>query len=110
MRNKLDKDILEKLWNILRDRKRNMPNNSYVASLYQEGNEKINQKIIEEAKEYVEAISHKEKSSIIHEAADVWFHTLVSMSLNDIDVNDILLELEKRFGTSGIEEKKSREK
>ena len=50
------------------------------------------------------------KSEIIHEAADLWFHNLVSLTLNDIQVSDILEELNRRFGVSGLEEKKSRDK
>ena len=47
---------------------------------------------------------------MIHEAADLWFHNLVSLTLNDIQVSDILEELNRRFGVSGLEEKKSRDK
>ena len=110
MNSESKKDILEKLFLVLEDRKVNPSENSYVASLYRDGNNKINEKIIEEAHEYIEAINNSEKGSIIHEAADLWFHTLVSLALNDLTANDILEELERRFGKSGIEEKASREK
>ena len=110
MSSKSQKDILEKLFDILEDRKANPSENSYVASLYRDGNNKINEKIIEEAQEYIEAIENNKKSSIIHEAADLWFHTFVSLALNDLKASDILEELERRFGRSGIEEKESRKK
>ena len=103
-------EILEKLGAIISKRKIEMPEDSYVTSLFTEGNSKINSKIIEEAAEFIEAINSGKREDIIHEAADLWFHTLVSMSLNDMDASDILMELEKRFGVSGIEEKASRKK
>ena len=74
------------------------------------GDNHINEKIIEEANEYIEAVGKKNKEDIIHEAADLWFHNLVSLSLNDISSNDILEELRNRFGLSGLEEKKLRKK
>jgi len=110
MSNKNTKDILIELDKILRQRKNQMPNDSYVTSLYQKGNAHINEKIIEEANEYIEAVGKKNKEDIIHEAADLWFHNLVSLSLNDISSNDILEELRNRFGLSGLEEKKLRKK
>jgi len=103
-------DILIELDKILRQRKDQMPNDSYVTSLYKRGNRHINEKIIEEANEYIEAVDKKNKEDIIHEAADLWFHNLVSLSLNDISSNDILEELRNRFGLSGLEEKKLRKK
>ena len=108
----IDKDykIIEELQKMLNSRKNKMPENSYVSLLFQKGNSEINSKIIEEANEYVEAVNSKSKSEIIHEAADLWFHNLVSLTLNDIQVSDILEELNRRFGVSGLEEKKSRDK
>ena len=108
----IDKDykIIEELQKILNSRKSEMPENSYVSLLFKKGNSEINSKIIEEANEYVEAVNSNNKSEIIHEAADLWFHNLVSLTLNDIQVSDILEELNRRFGVSGLEEKKSRDK
>jgi len=110
MSNKNLEDILIELDKILRERRDKMPNNSYVTSLYKKGNNHINEKIIKEANEYIEAVDKKNKKGIIHEAADLWFHNLVSLSLNDISSNDILEELRNRFGLSGLEEKKLRKK
>tara|TARA_B100001996_G_scaffold120401_1_gene91081 strand:- start:53 stop:385 length:333 start_codon:yes stop_codon:yes gene_type:complete len=110
MNNKDIKDILVELDKLLRERKNQMPNDSYVTSLYKKGDNHINEKIIEEANEYIEAVGKKNKKDIIHEAADLWFHNLVSLSLNDISSNDILEELRNRFGLSGLEEKKLRKK
>ncbi len=110
MNSRLQLEILEELTAILAKRKREMPSDSYVTSLFSKGNTKINSKIIEEAKEYIEAVNSGKKDDIVHEAADLWFHILVSLSLNDMDASDILMELERRFGISGIEEKESRKK
>ena len=108
----IDKDykIIEELQKMLNSRKNKMPEKSYVSLLFQKGNSEINSKIIEEANEYVEAVNSNRKREIIHEAADLWFHNLVSLTLNDIQVSDILEELNRRFGVSGLEEKKSRDK
>ena len=66
--------------------------------------------MLEEANEFIEAVSENDRKHIIHEAADLWFHTLVSLSLNEISSDDILKELENRFGQSGLEEKRLRNK
>ena len=103
-------NILIKLEDILNDRKRNVSEDSYVSQLYKKGNKSINSKIIEEANEYIDAVSNSDRDHIIHEAADLWFHTLVSLTLNGISSDDILKELENRFGLSGLEEKRLRKK
>lgn len=103
-------NILAKLEDILNDRKRNVSEDSYVSQLYKKGNKSINLKIIEEAHEYIDAVSNSDRDHIIHEAADLWFHTLVSLTLNGISSDDILKELENRFGLSGLEEKRLRKK
>ena len=103
-------NILAKLEDILNDRKRNVSEDSYVSQLYKKGNKSINLKIIEEANEYIDAVSNSDRAHIIHEAADLWFHTLVSLTLNGISSDDILKELENRFGLSGLEEKRLRKK
>ena len=102
--------ILSKLEDILNDRKHSVSEDSYVSQLYKKGNQSINLKIIEEANEYIDAVSSSDRDHIIHEAADLWFHTLVSLTLNGISSDDILKELENRFGLSGLEEKRLRKK
>ena len=105
------KNIVERLSALLKERKNADPSSSYVASLYAQGNEKIIEKIAEETDELITEITEDpEKNKVIHEAADLWFHNLVSLTLNDIQVSDILEELNRRFGVSGLEEKKSRDK
>ena len=103
-------NILKKLEDVLNDRKVNMSNNSYVSQLYKQGNESIHLKIMEEANEYIDAVKNSDREHMIHEAADLWFHILVSLTLNEISSDDILEELESRFGLSGLEEKRLRKK
>jgi len=101
-------NILQKLDLILKDRKNKSPEESYVSSLYDKGINFSCDKIDEESKELINAIKNETKERIISETADLWFHSLVLLSMKNISSNDILLELEKRFGTSGHVEKKNR--
>tara|TARA_B100001769_G_C22074007_1_gene578235 strand:- start:892 stop:1221 length:330 start_codon:yes stop_codon:yes gene_type:complete len=102
--------ILEQLDVVLKDRKKKDSGKSYVSSLYDKGSKHINDKILEECNEYIESTGDSNRQHMIHEAADLWFHTLVSLSLNEISSSDILKELENRFGLSGIDEKRLRNK
>jgi phosphoribosyl-ATP pyrophosphohydrolase len=101
-------DILNKLAEILEARKRADPQRSYVAGLYAEGLDAILKKIGEEATETVLAAKSGERDKIIHETADLWFHTLIMLAQTGVKPDDILAELERRFGTSGLEEKAAR--
>ncbi len=100
--------IISALANILGDRKSESPDSSYTASLYKGGKAKIIEKIKEEADELIEAIEEKDNSEIVKELTDLWFHTMVALENSDIDINDVFGEFQRRFGTSGIEEKKGR--
>lgn len=102
-------DILDNLGEILEQRKHADPDSSYVASLYAKGMEKILKKIGEEATEVVMAAKDNDKEQIIHETADLWFHTLVMLAQAGLGPQDILRELDRRFGTSGHDEKAARE-
>ena len=102
--------ILEQLDIVLKERKHKDSSQSYVSTLYDKGNTGINAKILEECNEYIESTAKADRTHMIHEAADLWFHTLVSLSLNELSSSDILKELERRFGLSGIDEKKLRNK
>lgn len=103
-------DILQQLDQVLNERKQADPENSYVASLYAAGTEKILKKLGEEATETVIAGMKGQRDEIIYETADLWFHSLVLLAHNDISPQLILDELERRFGLSGHEEKASRSK
>jgi len=101
-------DILKQLDQILEQRKSENPDTSYVASLYNKGTDAILKKIGEEATETVLAVKDGARANIIHETADLWFHTLIMLKHQGIEFDDILLELQRRFGTSGLVEKASR--
>lgn len=103
-------DILTKLAAVLESRKHADADSSYVASLYQGGTDKILKKLGEEATETVIAGKGGDKQEIIYETADLWFHSLVLLAHNDIDVQNVLNELDRRFGLSGHDEKAARKK
>ncbi|RKZ71920.1 MAG: phosphoribosyl-ATP diphosphatase [Gammaproteobacteria bacterium] len=103
-------DVLSELAETLESRKNAAPDSSYVASLYDKGLDEILKKIGEEATEVVIAAKSGEKTAIIHETADLWFHTLVMLAQQGLSPDDILSELGRRFGMSGLEEKASRKK
>ena len=101
-------EILLQLARVLEDRKNADPASSYVASLYSKGAESILKKIGEEATEVVIAGKSGGKDEIVHETADLWFHTMVLLTYYDIDPAVVLDELQDRFGRSGLDEKASR--
>lgn len=100
--------ILKKLTETLEARKKDDPTKSYTASLYRDGLEAILKKVNEETFETIIAARQGNSKELIHEVADLWFHTLVLMAHKNLSVEDILNELSRREGTSGIEEKESR--
>jgi phosphoribosyl-ATP pyrophosphohydrolase len=104
--------ILKKLAEVLEQRKQSSADDSYVASLHQKGLNKILEKIGEESVETILAARDSEQtgdnSKVVYETADLWFHSLVMLSHLDIEVDEVLKELERRFGLSGLEEKANR--
>ena len=103
-------EILSTLEKILEQRKLATADNSYVASLYSQGTNKILDKISEESAEVIEAAKNEGKDKIIHEVADLWFHSLVLLRHKNISVKEIETELIRRFGESGHVEKGTRNK
>ena len=101
---------LEKLTEVLEQRKSQSPEESYVASLYAAGLEKILKKVGEESTEVVMAAKDGDPAKIIHETADLWFHTLILLAHSGLSAEDVLTELDRRFGGSGHEEKAARKK
>jgi len=101
-------EVLNKLSALLEARKSADPQSSYVARLYAEGLDAILKKVGEEATETVLAAKSGDRATIIHETADLWFHTLIMLAQTDLKPDDILLELERRFGVSGLDEKAAR--
>ena len=103
-------EILSTLEKILEQRKSATADNSYVASLYNQGTDKILDKISEESAEVINAAKDEGKDKIIHEVADLWFHTLVLLRHKNISIKEIETELIRRFGVSGHKEKADRYK
>jgi len=101
-------DVLSQLAAVLEKRKAADPASSYVAGLYAKGLDSILKKIGEEAAETVIAAKNGERGQIVHEVADLWFHTLVLLAQQGVQPDEVLAELERRFGTSGIDEKAAR--
>ncbi len=101
-------DTLEKLAEVLEARKAAAPDSSYVAGLYAKGQDAILKKIGEEATETVMAAKDGDAEKIVYEVADLWFHTMVLLASQGLKPQDVLQELERRFGLSGLEEKAQR--
>ncbi len=110
----VDNNTLAEIANVLESRKAAEADSSYVASLYAKGLDAILKKVGEEATEVVMAAKDAEADTakndkIVYEVADLWFHTLVLLAQQNLHPDDVLQELERRFGTSGLVEKANRE-
>ena len=101
-------EVLQRLAEVLESRKQADPADSYVAGLYAKGLDAILKKIGEEATETVLAAKDGAADKIIYETADLWFHTLVLLAQQGLRPEQVLDELARRFGISGVEEKASR--
>ncbi|MDO3720981.1 phosphoribosyl-ATP diphosphatase [Marinobacter sp. chi1] len=105
-------DVLERLAEVLEQRKAANPDTSYVASLHAKGLNKILEKVGEECTETLLAAKDAEQSGdtseLVYETADLWFHSLVMLSNLGLGPQDILEELARRFDLSGLEEKAAR--
>ena len=104
----MSEQILQQLAEILEQRKTAEADSSYVASLYHKGLDAILKKIGEEATETVMAAKDGDKEKLVYEIADLWFHTMVLLAQENLKPDDVLQELARRFGVSGIDEKASR--
>lgn len=103
-------DIIQRLTALLESRKDADPKTSYVAKLYSKGMNSILKKVGEEAAETIIAAKDGSKEDLIYETADLWFHTMVMLSEAGLSAQDVLDELARREGLSGIAEKASRPK
>ncbi|QJD60078.1 phosphoribosyl-ATP diphosphatase [Pseudomonas sp. gcc21] len=106
-------DTLSRLAKVLEQRKQAGADASYVASLHAKGLNKILEKVGEECTETLLAAKDcqhsDDKSELIYETADLWFHSLVMLSHLGLGPDDVLKELERRFDLSGLAEKASRQ-
>jgi len=103
-------DVLNQLAAVIEARKSASSRDSYVAGLLDKGMNAILKKVGEEAAETIIAAKDTSDSQLIHETADLWFHTLVMLAARDLGPAEVLAELERRFGISGLEEKAARGK
>ena len=103
-------EVLTELAAILEQRKQESADSSYVASLYAKGLDTILKKIGEEATETVIAAKDGDQAQIVYETADLWFHCMVLLAEQGLHPDDVLKELQRRFGLSGLEEKAQRQK
>ena len=101
-------DVLERLADVLEARRAADPDSSYVARLLHRGTDAILKKIGEEATETVMAAKDGGRERIVAETADLWFHTMIMLVHFGLRPSDVLAELERREGTSGLEEKARR--
>lgn len=100
--------ILERLDATLASRRSADPSTSYVAKLFSKGQDAILKKVGEEAVETIMAAKDGDPSHLVYEVADLWFHTLVLLAHEGLSATDVLNELARREGVSGITEKASR--
>ena len=101
-------DILQRLTETLAARKQAAPETSYVAKLFSKGEDAILKKIGEEATEVILASKEGDKTHLVYETADLWFHCMVLLAQHGLSAEDVLQELARREGESGIAEKAKR--
>ena len=104
----MSSEILDRLAATLEGRKQADPASSYVAKLYSKGLDAILKKVAEEAAETIMAAKDGVREKVIYETADLWFHSLVLLAQQGISPQEILNELARREGLSGLEEKAAR--
>ena len=99
---------LERIASIIEERKRSDPGKSYVARLLSEGEDAVLKKIGEEATETVLAAKSGDRLHLVRETADLWFHCMILLARHGLGPGDVLAELHRREGISGLDEKAAR--
>lgn len=97
-------DTLARLAAVIESRKGGDPEKSYVARLFHKGTDTILKKVGEEATETVMAGKDGDRAKIVYEVADLWFHSLVALAHFGLKPDDVLAELARREGLSGLQE------
>ena len=97
-------DTLARLAEVIEARRAGDPDKSYVARLFHKGTDAILKKIGEEATETVMACKDGDRQKIVGEVADLWFHSMLALNAFGLTPADVLTELERREGLSGLEE------
>jgi phosphoribosyl-ATP pyrophosphohydrolase len=109
----VSQDVLARLAEVIEARKLGDPDKSYVARLFHKGTDAILKKIGEEATEVVMAAKDGDPKQVVYEVADLWFHSMLALSAFGLSPADVLTELQRREGLSGLEEfaaRKARER
>ena len=104
----MNNDILQRLTETINARKSAAPESSYVARLFGKGDDAILKKVIEEAGEVLLAAKDGDRQHVVYEVADLWFHCMVLLAQKGLCADDVLNELARREGVSGITENESR--
>ncbi|MFL6664590.1 MAG: phosphoribosyl-ATP diphosphatase [Rhizobacter sp.] len=97
-------DTLARLAQVIEARRAGDPDKSYVARLFAKGTDAILKKVGEEATETVMAAKDGDPQKLVHEVADLWFHSMLVLAAFGLTPADVLAELERREGVSGLEE------
>lgn len=102
--NLTSQDVLARLAEVIESRKGGDPDKSYVARLFHKGTDAILKKVGEEATETVMAAKDGDPAKIVYEVADLWFHSMIALAHFGLEPADVLTELMRREGLSGLEE------
>jgi phosphoribosyl-ATP pyrophosphohydrolase len=103
-------ETLERIAAAINERKGGDPEKSYVAKLFAKGDDAMLKKIGEEATEVVLAAKTGERLHLVREVTDLWFHCMIVLARHGLGPGDVLAELQRREGISGIDEKAARKK
>ena len=104
----IDIEVLRRVSDTLAARKKADPDSSYVSSLYAKGTDTICKKVAEEAAETIMAAKDGDRLHLVWEVTDLWFHSMVLLAHHGLRAEDVVMELKRREGISGIDEKASR--
>ena len=102
-------DVLSAIQDTLEARRSASPDESYTAQLLHKGQDKILKKVIEEAGEVLMASKDGDQAHLVYEVADLWFHSMILLTYHNLRAEDVLQELARRQGLSGLVEKKARQ-
>lgn len=101
-------DVLKSVADTLEARREASPQSSYVASLFHKGEDAILKKVAEESAEVLLAAKDGDRLHLVREVADLWFHTMVLLAHHGLRPEDVVMELKRREGISGLDEKAAR--
>jgi phosphoribosyl-ATP pyrophosphohydrolase len=103
-------EILERIARSIHERKDGDPTESYVAKLFAQGEDAMLKKIGEEATETVLAAKSNDRLHLVREVTDLWFHCMIVLERHGLGPADVLAEMQRREGISGVDEKAARKK